>query len=331
MHQISADSRFERIFDPSRFTEGTIGRFISTNLRIKTIASFFVKHYFIVAEVYAAPEQRVVFSHTIDAPINDLDENMGRLQTIKRAIGQRPSSFRFNLPDAFLCESYHFRMAAPRGHYVHRQFPLAWEWSAITQDTAIRLDRDLVSDNDKRLLIVGSDKRGGAYAHFYIHGLKSTERFPLFARCIFFEPPPTAALQAAVLGVTASIPIAVVSGLLKQLVASGSIATDLPALILALPGTVALWFGRSNDEVDLVRRALLPRIGSAAIGMLSFLAALLFVVSRLEFGTASELPNWLYATWYSFVAAVVGITGLLAHRVWRSWQTYVGKYVTRFW
>jgi hypothetical protein len=157
------------------------------------------------------------------------------------------------------------------------------------------------------VLAVGQDKTGAPYAHLYVGGGHKLNRQQVFARVIFYERPP---------GTIASILFVVLLTLgtlglylpyLALLVQADNAASS--AFLLALPGTAAIWIGKTiaSDERLLVA-PISARAGVFLAGVSSLLATVLSAVARLgDNASTKHVPVWLLVFWWVSIVILLGV------------------------
>lgn len=140
------------------------------------------------------------------------------------------------------------------------------------------------------------------------------------------------ALSSALL----TIPLLIIAGVLdwilpapalESLVRGRATGGNFLAIVLALPGTFAIWLRGFDEEVDLVRTQLLARVAPLLTGLLSYTSAISFIMYQAQLNADSSrlLNAWDRVWWWSLALASLALTAYLLGRVYRVWATYVGR------
>lgn len=289
--------RAKRVFD-QLFSDGgpleEIGITGDTFERLRRIAAFLCERFLTTAEVPAGALEKIRLHYSYDTKYRDEpqyrddDESPKFTSNVRRALGQSPYSFRIRIPLAFAGQSYHFRMHGPKNSYCARQSVLVED--AASPDGPVTPLREWTPLNRSQYRVTSA--AGSRYAHIYIHDLDGSYQFPIFARVIFYEVPPGAIGNSALLSASTTLALLVMALLSQAFVSRESSATPLAALIVALPATVALWLQPTPDRQQLLTSPLSSRVGLIASGAFAYGGALLLLVIAVEAPVVGPL-RWI--------------------------------------
>lgn len=250
---------------------------------LEKLARFLCERYLTTAEVSAGPLEKVVIKYSYDTHYREEPEftddgTTSQYMSLLRArFGQSPYSFRFRIPLAFVAQSYHFRMDAPPNSYCSRQRVLSEDIAPSNASEGTRRLKEW--EPPHHVQYRKSDARYASYAHLYVHGLnKRQERFPLFARVIFYERPPGSIGTVAAISTMTSLGVVVMAAVGWWLFAADSFLSVVAGLIVALPATVAVWLQPSFDRDELLSAPLSARVGLLGSGLIAYSSALLLVI-----------------------------------------------------
>jgi hypothetical protein len=171
----------------------------------------------------------------------------------------------------FEAPSYHLTLAGTPGSFAARQVLL----DASANGQVIR-PCELSYDQVQPYL---SSKCESAlpYAHLHTRGLQRRKPIDMWTRVDFDEVPPGA--LGGALAVSAACAVLVWFFTLVQpgLHTNAPVASDLPALLLAVPAFVATWIGASVDRVQ--RSSISTYLGLGASTIVSLASAVLYIAN----------------------------------------------------
>lgn len=211
-----------------------------------------------------------------DVPLTASLENWSDRLRMRLGLGSYKFSFPLFMHE--LSESYHLVVeAAPTTYLFSQQIRDETGRTLASKEVCERAEQGRESWEPYTYLRL-RHRHGLPYSHLYARGF---ERFPsrqgaLNLQVRFHERPP-GALGAATL--LAGSLVAVIASIGWVMSGEGPIGppTDLPALLLVLPGVVALLFGQDMRSTTLVTASLTARVGFFSTLLLSLLAILLYV------------------------------------------------------
>lgn len=200
--ETAARGRHQRLFEQpneTSYEQDSFEQWLQENVRLRELSQFLVRHYFVVAQVEACPGQRVSVRYSYDSGAS---QGGGRspsqrlsFRAVQQALGQRPTSFVFGIPNAFDSNSYHLRMSAPPGHYADR---LVLYRASAVQENSSRVRSLLFDSASEGVMCLGLDRHSTSFIHVYLRGMGGRDRFPFYFHCNFYELPPSIALNAGV-------------------------------------------------------------------------------------------------------------------------------------
>jgi hypothetical protein len=286
---------------------------------LKEVATFFVYVGLKFVELTnVRPGERVIIKYSYDSRYYNTEST-----SRSRLLGQRPYTFRFETPLAFLAPSYHVRMQAPDGHYCFSQSFEIPQGGTTTSSPIRGVAMDAANEPSTQNAFTRleddyehSSAHGLPYAHLYVTHLDQKPVVNLTARLKFFEFPPGQtgrAFSGATVVALILIAIAGIYGHVVRNVGDG-------ALFLALLGVVALWMRPSFDPDRLLQAPLSARLGLSACGVLALVGALDLVlvssVDDLSGGAmwAGRIAMWVCALVASSLAYFLGKRVVRAHR-----------------
>ena len=249
--------------------------------------------YVIFAVVLGRPGDRVIVKTD-----RAMAGRLGRRTIRERAryfLGVRPHKIEIPIHHSAETLSHHFRFVCPSEQYVHyADLTAAGESSLMTNALPVPM-----KDYGARI-VTGNDPNGGIfdYAHFYIRGGANMPSVGLVARLDIRERPPgllgivafVAAAQTTLiwlLGVFHTFFFPIVRGEHSQFAhhalnpSSQSLATDLPALLLATSGLMAGWLASQFTAERLQRTSLATVIGTMLVGALALVTTALAVLKQV--------------------------------------------------
>jgi hypothetical protein len=258
----------------------TIDRVVEDS-ELRQWANFFTNNAIKVGELSELTgNMRYVIKYSYDSRYDNTEA-----RSINRLFGQRPYTFRFYTPLAFVAPSYHVRMLAPAGHYCAAEDFEVLKY--VGQPKAVgRLKRigtaihDRIWPLDQERLSVEfirwdapyekSQGLGLPYAHLYVNELSPAAPRSLVARLQFFEYPPGQQGSAFAFLFLMSTILLAVSLAFRPLVSHG----ENSALFLALLGAVAVWMRPGFESERLLQAPLSAKLGFLFCGAFGLASAL---------------------------------------------------------
>jgi hypothetical protein len=268
-----------------------------------------VGQYGILVAVPLSPEGSVSLSYESRITPSDARQTgSGPADRVKRAIrrllGARPVVVRVGIEKVWTCRSYHLQVTGPPGFYLGRQVmvpdPDAWfeaygEWLAERRkeagEGAVRRDRSAAPHYRFRRRL------GQRYGHFYARDFPPPVPVPVSGtgslpapdtageppalpapevRFSFYEVPPGSDFRASVAAIGAFLIIWLVGYVVSVRPggaghgAGAALGGDTAALLLALPGLMAVWVCLEHRAGRLMSRslaALVSLFGTASLAM----------------------------------------------------------------
>lgn len=312
---------FEAVPSQDEGTSNDLLSVLRNDQALRQMAEFFSRGFLTSVEVIARPLAKRLIKYSYDSRYDAVMTS--RSDRLRSLIGQRPYNFRFTVPLAFQAPSYHFRMLAPRGHYCYRQSFMDAPSSDAHSGAA---DYLVLKDWHAPITVqyLGHDIAGTPYSHLYAHGLHLHSPFPLFARVVFYERPIGSTGIAWTFSLVLTLLLVALAIVFPRMISLGTVAVDVPALILLLPGTAALWLRPTFDSVDLLRAPLASRLGLLITGVLSYLGAIHLVISQF-YMPASVRTTAAFHCALQVIAGLSAITTLvLTHRLVRAIRSAPG-------
>jgi hypothetical protein len=288
--------------------------------RVKAFCETFVDHYMIVAEVPVPVGAHVVITYRQDISIDS--SSLSFVNRLRSRIGLRYSTFDIPLNIFSLdVEAYHLEMYAGPMQYVFDQH-------LERLNTNVRVTQEDLRRGDSEPYVRLHYNSGGPAMHLYIRR-QSRQRPPrpgqppaspqqdtdkprpterLKSVVEFREIPPGTLGASTVISLLTSIIIGFFALTLIGQQAPGHAhlagGSDVPALVIALPGLASLVIGSWLDLSHLRRASLTTYLSLAASIMLSLFASLLYLV-----GVNKQLPGRLSLT-------VIGSFAIKTDIVW---------------
>ena len=185
--------------------------------------------------------------------------------------GLRPDRVVVPITLPFEADSYHLEIIGPPEYYLREQLLGCPRCNAKVDSTWRGLS---ATGNGCHHGPIGGDERcyvrlrrraGQNYCHVYLRGFAASkldehgQQLTMTAR--FAEAPPGVEERALLASAAAAVVIAVIGYLRSRnfLLPPTDIA-DIPALLLAIPGVAATWFGFTSDTDTVLRSSLTARI-----------------------------------------------------------------------
>lgn len=219
------------------------------------------------------------------------------LDPLRFALGLRPRIIQIPLDLSRTAASYHLRVnASSSDQYLYKQalrcrhckylVRRSWRGREPAEATAGgcgHVPDGTSGDCHYRL----RPRQGQSYLHLYMRGYAS---LPVPLRDLevamqFRETPPGSLASASVTSLAVSALIGVIGYLIS--VGHGVGNSDLAALILALPAIAASYFGFATDGDSLLRSSLAARLSFIASGVLSIVAAGVYLLRHTAMASAA--------------------------------------------
>jgi hypothetical protein len=197
---------------------------------------------------------------------------------LRMRLGLGPYKFNFPLFMHELADSYHLVVqAAPASYLFSQQIQDDKGTPLRVQEVCEKAEQGRQEWEPYTYMRL-QHRHGLPYSHLYARGFGRRPTGPdgLTLQVRFHERPPGALGTATLL---AGSLVAFISGIGWVMSEHSSLgaATDLPALLLVLPGLVALLFGQDLRSATLATASLTARVGFLSTLVLSLLAILLYV------------------------------------------------------
>lgn len=246
---------------------------------------------------------------------------------LRKSVGQRPYSHFIPTPHAYYTQSYYFRVDAPAGHYV-------------SSTELVRPKNDVPSD-DRYTAVDFADlpdqtysRAGLTYAHVRVRNLPDQVsmahrgpngeylRAPLGVRVVFHEIPPGSVGFALLVSLSALLTLAVV-GIALSLRAT-QLSSDIPALLVAVPGLVGVLVGSTLEKDQLVSAPMIARISFLMTGMVCFVASMMFILSNAleKHSSHGRAAWWVLSAWWILVGYLLIQSVTLARRWNKAHRAY---------
>jgi hypothetical protein len=279
-----------------------LGVKLASDKRLKLLEWFFrtlAISYPVVVTIQPPPgDDRflIKYERTI-VPTTTVGGLRGRL---RMALGLSPYQISIPVDHAFSSDSYHLRVEGPSDQYVTSQnlrcarpacrtsFNRNWTTGPSPEGRPLSKcplhhatgDRSSTPYQDYHFRVKA--RKGQSHCHLYMRGFVGSGFRDLEFAAGFGERPPGDLSKAAITaGVTAVLVAAV--GYLTRSFAAGNVSdmgSDIPALMLAVPGIAAGWFGFAADTGALFRSSLAARVSLIVSGLLSLAAAILYLLEN---------------------------------------------------
>jgi hypothetical protein len=235
---------------------------------LRSFCDFCAEHYLIVIEAALPTGSRLSMRYTRTVP--EYGRTADWYDRARVRLGLSPYRYSIPLRLPFDAPSYHFSMQGVSGQYLAHE-------ALIDTQTGEQIQPAVFSHISPQLALHGRHGSGLPYAHLYTRGLHRAPVIDMSTRMQFDEIPPGALGGACVVSVICAILIwffALIQPGLRQSLTS---ASDLPALLLAVPGFAAAWIGQSVDRI--LRSSSSAYVGLAISAVLSIASALLYVAN----------------------------------------------------
>lgn len=275
-----------------------------------------ISNRFILADIEAGPAQRrqIKVRHEIGFQRFDSETRTGK---VKNFLGQRPVKFRMAVSLATETASFHQRVVGPSKYCCYERDVVCSEW-VVNDDagTASRIDVPASAGGDGAWRSVESSNA----MELYLKDLPTTEAVSLRARYVFLERSPGPTFAAFILSLFTTLAFGTVALGLDGLLRNGG-QSDIPALILALPGAVALAGRVASDDGALVRLSLLVTVSRLQIAFTAVAASLGYILSLIWFkGHDESIPTWMTIAWWELTVLQFGVTLALFGRAVKLWR-----------
>jgi hypothetical protein len=278
-----------------------LGEKVALDRRLELLEWFFrtlAISYPVIVSIQPPPgEDRflIKYERTI-VPTTTVGGLRGRL---RMALGLSPYQISIPVDHAFSSDSYHLRVEGPSDQYVASQnlrcarpacrasFNRRWAAGPAPEEAPSKCDfhhvtggRSSTPYQDYHFHVKA--RKGQSHCHLYMRGFVGSGFRDLEFVAGFGERPPGDLSKATITaGVTAVLVVAV--GYLTRSFAAGNVSdmgSDIPALMLAVPGIAAGWFGFAADTGALFRSSLAARVSLIVSGLLSLVAAILYLLEN---------------------------------------------------
>lgn len=290
---------YDQLFRESVRDEPTPAGWLARNERLQLLGAFFVGHYPLLAFADHGPGDAFRLTYRYDSRQQQPEE-----RRLSRFFQQRAPYLQVGVPLMFETPSYHLRLRAPTGFYVHRQ--------------TLLVERELAGGAE----VMGEEERGGSHVHLYMHGFDTAPLMEANAAITMFERPPTSVLIPAIVALLWTIFLWSATFWLQPLVVSKSGGSELAGLLIGASGLVSFWL-QPGGGPTAVSPALISRLAMLVVGLGAPLMAWLLVVQR---STKPQSVDWMMRS--PWVVAALGATLILvalADRVRVSWSTFTGE------
>jgi hypothetical protein len=242
--------------------------------------------------------------------------------------GLRPDRVVVPVTLPFEADSYHLEITGPAEYYLREQL-LGCPRCRLRVDSTWRgLSTSLngchhgpVGD-DQRCYVRLRRRAGQNYCHVYLRGFAAShlddhdQQVTMTAR--FAEAPPGVEERALLAAGAATVVIGIVGYLRSRgyLLPPKDIA-DIPALLLAIPGVAATWFGFSSDTDSVLRSSLTARISLLCTGLLSLTAISCYLLQTSLHWKGG--PHWNFLgvnewVWLSLLGVALANTVVIAYK-----------------
>jgi hypothetical protein len=228
---------------------------------------------------------------------------------LRLALGLRPFRVRVDTALAQVSKSYHLHVLGPGSQYLMEQTlgcPVCGGTLTLEGVDVERNGEGLSHRHQDFALIEGEKpyhelrgKHGQSYAHLYMRGFSHARGESLVLSASFGETPPGTLAGATITAIMSCLLIGAVGHAQMTGIDHGS---DVPPVLLALPTVAASWFGFTSDTEEVLRSSLAGRCSLILGGVISLVAAALFLVTRRPDGSPQSatppsllgmhLPSW---------------------------------------
>ncbi len=242
--------------------------------------------------------------------------------------GLRPDRVVVPVTLPFEADSYHLEIIGPAEYYLREQLLGCPRCSARVDSTWRGLSASGSGchhgpiGGDERCYVRVRRRAGQNYCHVYLRGFAASkldehgQQIIMTAR--FAEAPPGIEERALLAAAAASVVVAVIGYLRSRngLLPPTDIA-DIPALLLAVPGVAATWFGFNSDTDTVLRSSLTARISLLATGLLSVAAVSCYLLQA--YLGWKRGPQWGFLgvhewVWLVLLGVSVANTGIIAYK-----------------
>jgi hypothetical protein len=218
-----------------------------------------------------------------------------RRTQLRLVLGLRPFKVQVNTALAQVAKSYHLHVLGPGSQYLMEQTLGCPGCGGTLTTDGVKIGekqpgshRNFADIKAEKPYYELRGKRGQSYAHLYMRGFAHAQGESLILSTSFGETPPGTLAGAAV---TAAMSCLLIGAVGHAQMAGISHGSDIPPLLLALPTVAASWFGFAADTEEVLRSSLAARCSLLLGGVLSLVAAAIFLVtSRPEGGPLPATP-----------------------------------------
>ena len=232
------------------------------------LCEFFGENYIIAVETELPPGNRLTMKYSRTVPL--YEQTSVRRDRMRVRLGLSPQSFTLPLTLPFEAPSYHFSLAGVPGSFVASQTLL----EAVSRNP---IGPERFRHGAIQPFLSSKCESALPYTHFHTRGLQRFSPIDMWTRVEFDEVPPGALGGALVVSAASAILIWFFTLVQPGLRPGIAIASDLPALLLAVPAFVATWIGNSVDRVQ--RSSTSTYIGLGVSTVVSLGSALLYIAN----------------------------------------------------
>jgi hypothetical protein len=236
---------------------------------LESLCEFFAQNYLIVVEADLPRGNRLSMKYSRTVPL--YEQTAYRGDRIRVRLGLSPRSFTLPMTLPFEAPSYHFTLAGVPGGFAARQLLL--EASAERQI----IKPGQFSHEQVQPFLSSKCESALPYTHFHTRGLQRLSPIDMWTRVDFDEVPPGALGGALAVSAVSAMLIWFFTLVQPGLHANPSVASDLPALLLAVPAFVATWIGASVDRV--LRSSISTYFGLGVSTAVSLASAVLYIAN----------------------------------------------------
>lgn len=239
-------------------------------------------------------------------------------------LGLRPDRVQIPISLAFEADSYHLEVVGPVEHYVEEQFVgcrgcrrrIRSDWRGVPSSRENCHHAPIGSD--ERCYIRLRRRVGQNYCHVYMRGFAASHLLDseMVAEIKFAEAPPGVEERALLTAFALSVVLTVVAYLRSR--TSGDLYSDIPVVLLTVPGVAATWFGFSSDGDTVLRSSLTARLSLVVTGLLSLAAIACYLIQpHTEWTTG---PRWEFLGIHQWLWLIL-LWASLINLAWMSYKT----------
>lgn len=246
------------------------------------------------------------------SPKTPIGHQLGFLDSFRYRMGLRPHLHHVPITAHRWSQSYHLEFTSPQDTYVH-------ECSILHSKAPPRPGSMVTFPPD------GS--RGADYVHVYVREAARTGprgRVSMVAEIDCREKPPGLLGSVALLAVSQAFLIWIIGLHISRFFGPGERGTDLPALLLALPGLVAGWLGAQVTTERLRSCSISTLSALLATGVLA-IGSTGTALSKSEGDTIGSVFGIAHPVWLALMVLSLGLTLDLAARISLRTRRYMKK------